>query len=417
MKKRLRCRYLKKAIAPAFYPVHNDMEAQRHAEYWLKGGRGSAKSSFLSVEIVLGLLQNRQANAIVYRKVAATLRESVYEQMIWAIAQLGLEKYFLCRLSPLEIIYRPTGQRILFRGADDPAKSKSIKLARGYFGYLWFEELAEFESMEAVRTIKASVIRGAGRAVTLYSYNPPQSARSWVNREALIPRSDRLVHESSYLQVPREWLGEGFIAEAEQLRNSNETAYRHMYLGEVTGTGGQVFENLSLREIGQAEMEGFGATYAGLDFGWYPDPLHFVRCAYDSRQRKLWVYDEFRALRLPNCDAAQALRQQKGVTAAEEIIADSADQKAIADLRAMGLRCSGAVKGPGSVSAGVRWLQGLGAIVIDPARCPFAAREFAEYEYERGPGGEVVQSLPDRENHAIDAVRYAMSRVWQRAGG
>lgn len=408
---------VKESIAPVFVPVHVDLRRGGHAEYWLKGGRGSTKSSFVSLEIVLGMLRDPQANAIIYRRVAATLRESVYEQMVWAIAQLGLEGWFTYRLSPLEIVYRPTGQRILFRGADDPAKSKSIKLSRGYFGFLWFEELAEFESMETVRTIKASVIRGSGRAVTLYSYNPPQSARNWVNREALTVRTDRMVHESSYLDVPREWLGEGFIAEAEQLRQSHETTYRHMYLGEVTGCGGQVFENLRVREIAPAEMEAFGATYAGLDFGWYPDPLHFVRCAYDARERRLWIYDEYRALRVPNGEAARVLLEDKGVNAAEEVIADGADPKSVADMRAAGIRCTAAVKGPGSVAAGVKWLQGLREIVIDPVQCPAAAREFAEYEYERGADGRVVQSFPDRENHAIDAVRYAMNRVWRRGGG
>lgn len=403
-------------IAPVFDSVHEDLQRMGHAEYWLRGGRGSAKSSFLAIEIVLGLLRNPEANAIVYRKVAATLRESVYEQMVWAIDRMGLREWFQMRLSPLEIVYRPTGQRILFRGADDPAKSKSIKLAKGYFGYLWFEEAAEFDGMETVRTIKASVIRGSGRAVTLYSYNPPRSARNWVNREALVKRADRMVHESCYKDLPEEWLGEGFLSEAEQLRLSNEAAYRNMYLGEVTGSGGQVFENLRLREIGGEERRNFGAVYAGMDFGWYPDPLHFVRCAYDARQRRLWVYDEYRAVRVTNGDAAQVLLREKGVTAGEEVIADGADPKAIADMRAAGVRCTAAVKGPGSVAAGVKWLQGLREIVIDPGRCPAAAREFSEYEYERAADGTVVQSYPDRDNHAIDAVRYALNRVWRRAG-
>ena len=407
---------LSEVIAPGFAGVHEDLREMSHAEYWLMGGRGSAKSSFLSVEIVLGLLRNPEANAIIYRRVAATLRESVYEQMIWAIEKLGIREWFQFRLSPLEIVYRPTGQRILFRGADDPAKSKSIKLASGYFGFLWFEEVAEFDGMESVRTIKASVIRGSGRALTMYSYNPPRSARSWVNREALALRADRLVHRSCYLDLPREWLGEAFIAEAEQMRQSNEAAYRHMYLGEVTGNGGQVFENLSVRAISTEEVAGFGATYAGMDFGWYPDPLHFVRCAYDVRQRRLWVYDEYRAVRVSNGEAARVLLEEKGITVAEEVIADGADPKSIADMRAAGIRCTGAVKGPGSVAAGVKWLQGLKEIVIDSERCPAAAREFSEYEYERAADGTVVQSYPDRDNHSIDAVRYAMNRVWLRAG-
>lgn len=406
---------LSELIAPVYMPVYRDIRRGGHSEYWFSGGRGSLKSSFISLAIVLGLLQAPEANAIIYRKVAATLRESVYGQMQWAIDKLGLTPWFAFKLSPMEMVYRPTGQRILFRGADDPAKSKSIKLAQGYFGFLWFEELAEFEGMRAIQTIQASIIRGRGRAITFYSYNPPESARSWVNEAALNPPRTRLVHKSSYLDAPREWLGEAFIAAAETMKENDERGYRHMYLGEVTGTGGKVFEKLSLRPITREEIQGFGATYAGLDFGWFPDPTHFVRCAYDPSLRRLWVYDEYRTVRTPNYELYRHLAEEKALTAAEEVIADSADMKSISDLRSYGLNCVGATKGPGSVSAGMKWLQGLD-IIIDPARCPAAAREFSQYEYEKTRDGEFVSAYPDRDNHAIDAVRYATNRVWARKG-
>lgn len=407
---------LSSLLSPAFRDVHRDVRDGGHSEYWLKGGRGSAKSSFVSLEIVLGMLRNPQANAIIYRKVAATLRESVFEQMIWAVDQLGLREWFRFQLSPLEIRYAPTGQRILFRGADDPTKSKSIKLSKGFFGYLWFEELSEFSGMDDVRTIKASVIRGGERAVTFYTYNPPQSAQSWVNEEALTDRPDRLVHHSTYLEVPPAWLGADFLREADALRTANERAYRHMYLGEITGSGGQVFENLTLRTIHDEEIAAFGATYAGLDFGWYPDPLHFVRCAYAPAQRRLFVFDEYRTVRTSNTEAFRYLTECRGLTCAEEVIADSADMKSINDMRTFGMRCVAATKGPGSVRASLVWLQGLAEIVIDPARCPATAREFLEYEYERARDGTFMDAYPDNNNHAIDAVRYALNRIWLQAG-
>lgn len=240
-------------IAPCFYALHRSLaEEQAKGEIWLKGGRGSTKSSFISLEIILGILKDPMANAVVYRKVAATLRESVYEQMLWAINRLKLESRFKYRLAPLEIIYEATGQRILFRGADDPGKSKSIKLAKGYFKYLWFEELSDFSNMSDIRTIKASVFRGEianSRCTAFYSYNPPISVKNWVNAEALSPRSDRAVHHSTYLDVPKKWLGENFLKEASYLKKINERAWRHMYLGESVGTGGQVFQNLTLRPI------------------------------------------------------------------------------------------------------------------------------------------------------------------------
>ena len=176
---------LSELIAPAFHAVHADIRAGRHDEYFLKGGRGSAKSSFVSIEILLGLLKNPDMHAIVYRKVAATLRESVFEQLLWAIELLGMADLVETRLSPMEITIIPTGQRILFRGADDPGKSKSLKLKRGAFGYLWFEEASEFSGMQDVRTIKASIVRGTERVVTFFSYNPPVSLSNWINAEAL----------------------------------------------------------------------------------------------------------------------------------------------------------------------------------------------------------------------------------------
>ena len=396
---------ISECIAPAFHAVHRDVRRHGHGEYWLSGGRGSAKSSFVSLEIVLGLMRNPGANAIVYRKVAATLRESVYEQMIWAIERLGLERYFHYRLSPLEIDRIATGQRILFRGADDPGKSKSIKLAKGYFGYVWFEELAEFGGMDDVRTIRASLIRGEAdqRPLTFCTYNPPRSRRHWVNAEALIPKADRLSHSSTYLEVPRCWLGEDFIAEAEALRRSNERAYRHMYLGEVAGSGGQVFENLVLRPLTGDELCADRA-YSGLDFGFAVDPDAFVRIGYDPRSTRLWVLDEFHSVRTPTAALAEALQKR---AQGEIIRCDGADPRMIHELRASGLQTVAAKKGAGSVATGIRWLQERAEIAVDPSRCPHTARELASYEYPMAPGGEYLPEFPDRDNHHIDALRYA----------
>ena len=405
------------SMARTFWDLYDDLKRDGHAEYWLKGGRGSTKSSFISLVIVRGLLADPSANAIIYRKVGNTIKDSVYSQMLWAIDQLQLAPWFQAKVSPFELIYKPTGQRVLFRGADDPLKSKSIKLQHGYFRYLWFEELSEFRGMEDIRTIKQSVFRGVDRGVTLYSYNPPKSAQNWVNTEALKSVTGRLVHHSTYMDVPKEWLKEAFISEAERLAQSNERAYRNEYMGEVTGTGGTVFDNLELREISAEEIGGFGAVYSGLDFGWFPDPLHFVRCAYDPARRRLWIFDEYRTVKTSNADVYRILTEQKQLTATEEVIADSAEMKSVNDMRSYGMRCVAATKGPGSVRASMRWLQALNEIVIDPARCPEAAKEFSQYEYERTRDGEFVDAYPDANNHAIDAVRYAMNRVWMRVGG
>lgn len=395
-------------IAKPFWPMHQDIKNKGHDEYWLMGGRGSAKSSFVSIEIILELIKTPGINAIIYRKVAATLRESVYEQIVWAIDALGLTALFLKRLSPLEIVYRPTGQKIMFRGADDPSKSKSIKLAKGYFGILWFEEASEFQGMEAIRTIKASVIRGtprAGNAITFYSYNPPISANNWVNKEALREVKGRLKHSSDYRGLPRHWLGEAFITEAEQLRDSNERAYRHMYLGEVTGTGGNVFVNLKMRPISAEEFDAQDGYYNGLDFGFAVDPDAFIRWAYDKKRRRLFAVSEYYGARTPTDRLADEIKRRAG---REVVRCDSADPRMINELRQRGINAVGVKKGAGSVEHGMRWLQNIGEIVIDPARTPNTAKEFSAYEYAQNHNGEFLSEYPDKDNHLIDATRYAL---------
>jgi PBSX family phage terminase large subunit len=399
---------LSKLIAKPFYNLHLDIKNHGHSEYWLMGGRGSTKSSFIAIEIILGIMRTPDANAIVYRKVAATLRESVYEQLITAIDWLGVREYFQMRVSPLEIRYKPTGQRIIFRGADDPSKSKSIKISKGYFGFLWFEEAAEFQGIAAIRTIKASIIRGTPpgkHSITFYSYNPPMSAKNWVNEEALKEVGGRMKHASSYLGVPPEWLGAEFIAEAERLKESNERAYRHMYLGEVTGTGGNVFDNLKIHRISPEEFDAQDSFYNGLDFGFAVDPDAFIRWAYDKKRKRLFAVSEYYGARTPTDRLADEIKRRAG---REVVRCDSADPRMINELRQRGINAIGVKKGPGSVDHGMRWLQDIAEIIIDPARTPNAAKEFSAYEYAQNKDGEFLSEYPDKDNHLIDASRYAL---------
>jgi PBSX family phage terminase large subunit len=392
-------------IAKVFHPVHLDIKKQGHSEYWLKGGRGSTKSSFISFEIVHLMTKDPLANAIIYRKVAETMRDTVYAQMIWAIDMLGLTAYFRYRVSPLEIVYELTGQRILFKGADDPRKSKSIKLSKGYFKCLWFEETTEFDGMDDIRTIKESVIRTVDQAFTFYSYNPPQSANNWTNAEALIPAKGRLVHHSDYTQVPPEWLGKAFIADAEALRDANEKAYRHTYLGEVTGTGGQVFDNLEIRKIPDEELNVFDRFMHGHDFGFAGDPDAYVKAYYNKKLRKLYIVDEFYGIRVPLNRLAEEIHNRAGNGI---VTCDSADPRMIAELRRLGVQAMPAKKGAGSIEHGMRWLQDLSAIVIDPSRCPNAAREFSTYEYRQDRFSNFLADYPDKNNHTIDSTRYCV---------
>lgn len=407
---------LSSLIAPAFYPVHWDLVEGKHTYYDLFGGRGSTKSSFIGLEIPLGIMEDPQANAVVFRKVGNTIGTSVYEQILWALEALGVRHLWKCTTSPYKMTYIKTGQVILFRGLDKAKKMKSLKVAKGYIKYLWFEELDEFAGEEEIRSVQQSVLRGGDKFVVFKSFNPPVSRSNWANEYVQRPRRGALRHRSCYTQVPREWLGEQFIDDAEALKEINPRAYEHEYLGVPTGTGGEVFENLVIREIADGEIDNFDYVYMGLDFGWYPDPAHWSKMCYNPAQLTLYIFDELRVHKASNAELWNMLVMKKGVTGGDLITADSAEPKSIADLHDYGALCRGAIKGPDSVKYSMKWLQSLKEIVIDPGRCPHTAREFSNYEYERTPDGEIISGYPDKDNHAIDSVRYAMNPVWRRKG-
>lgn len=408
------CR-LSDIISPAFVEPHRAVKAHEVSEVVSKGGRASTKSSWISVELVLLILKDPQIHACVFRKYGNTLRTTVYAQVVWAIAQLGLTRKFHCTVSPMECVYIPTGQKIMFFGMDDPGKVKSIKVPFGYIGVDWFEELDQFDGPEQIRNVEQSTLRGGSFSMTFKSFNPPAMARNWANRYALEEKPGKLVHHSTYLTTPPEWLGPRFLADAEHLQATNPTAYRHEYLGEVVGSGTQVFENLQLRDISDEEISQFDRITNGVDWGWYPDPWAWNRMHYDAARRTLYLFSELTRHRTSNQDTAALLMEL--IPQDELVIADSAEEKSVSDYKAFGLNCRASEKGPGSVAYSMKWLQSLTAIVIDPGRCPDTAREFTEYEYERDPKtNEVMEGYPDVANHHIDAVRYGTNRIWKRRG-
>lgn len=395
---------LSEKMAPSFFSVHQDVKQHGHTHYVLAGGRGSTKSSYVSLEIPLLLMRNPECHAVILRKVANTLRNSVYTQMEWALDALRISDKWKMTISPMEMVRKATGQKILFFGVDDKAKIKSIKLPFGYVGVVWYEELDQFAGMEEIRNLNQSLMRGGSKFWCFSSYNPPKSANNWVNEEMLLDEQDRLVHRSDYLSVNPDWLGPQFIYEADKLKAKNETAYRHEYLGEITGTGGAVFENVVERQITDEEIQQFDRRRYGLDFGFAVDPLAFVSKHYDVKREILYIFDEIYQPKLTNRQAAVKIK--KKITETALIRADSAEPKSIKELNELGLRVIAAKKGPDSVDFGMRWLQGLSAIVIDKKRCPNTYKEFVTYEYETTRDGQYISAYPDKNNHAIDAVRY-----------
>lgn len=401
-----------RVLARSFVDVNRMISAHEYSEFVFKGGRLATKSSFIALKVIEIIKQNSTFHALAVRPYENTLRDSVYAQFMWAISELGDTANWKLTTSPMQCEYIPTGQRIYLRGADDPGKIKSIKPPFGHIAVLWFEELDQFRGEEQVRDVTQSAIRGGDVGYVLKSFNPPRSRSSWANRYVLTKKNNMFVHHSTYLDVPKEWIGSFALEEAEMLKEINEKTYRHEYLGEPIGDGSNVFENITLRAISDVEIKTFSRRYFGQDWGWFPDPNVFIASEYDANRRVLYLFDEVTGNKQPNDAWAERIAKYKN----EMITADSAEMKSIGDMKAVGFMMYPAIKGPGSVDYSMKWLASLKEIVIDPIRCPLAAKEFMNYEHEKTKDGEVISAYPDKDNHSIDAVRYALERIWRRNG-
>lgn len=417
---------LDNTIAPVYDDALNDILDHRHVHYVFKGGRGSAKSSLISEVIPLLIIANPSVHAVVFRKVGNTLKNSVFSQMIWGIEMMGLTQFFkIPKTIASPIVFKPTGQQILFMGLDDPNKVKSVKLPFGYIGITWWEELDQYSGEKEIRKVLQSTMRGGTLFWDFRSFNPPISNLNWANQYATeaLSRENTLVTSTNYTDIPEEWLGQAFIDEAEDLKEHNPRAYEHEYLGIPVGTGGNVFENVEPLYMTDEFILGFDRIYSGIDFGWFPDVFSFTKCAFNASQRDLYIFAEYRCNKQSNRQVFDKLYHElkyagRPFMLPDEIVTcDSAEPKSISDLKSYGAYgARPAKKGPDSINYSMKWLQSLNHIYIDPNRCPGHLKEFVEYEYERDKDDEVISGYPDANNHSIDSCRYGLERYWMRRG-
>lgn len=402
---------LSDCIAPSFGEVHKLIKnSDEYSRFWFKGGRGSTKSSFVAIELILGIVKDPNANALVLRKVDNTVNISVAQTLLWAIDMLDLNEYFHYTKSPARIIYKPTGQTIVMTGLDDARKLKSIKLSRGYFKYTWYEELEEFSGMEEIRSVRQSTRRGGHKFIEFASYNPPNDPAAWVNAEVGKEDPERLVHTSNYQDVPRHWLGDQFFRDAELLKRHDRLAYDHEYMGLAVGRADQVvfygkweekeFEEPQARECYQ------GRFFHGADWGFANDPTTGVRCF--IQDNCLYVSHEVGGHgveidELPQLfDAMPESRKWK-------LYGDAARPETVSYLKNRGFNCESAPKWQGSVEDGVEYLRGFNKIYIHP-RCRGVIEEMSKYSYKVDKHTkEILPIIVDKHNHYIDALRYALA--------
>ena len=416
-------------IIPMYDGVLEDILDHNHTHYIFAGGRGSTKSSFVSLAIIILILTNPKIHALIFRKVGNTIKNSIWGQMVWAIYELGLESLFkMPKTYSSPLIFLPTGQQIMFFGLDDADKVKSIKVPFGYIGVTWFEELDQYSGDAEIRKVLQSTMRGGDIFWDFRSFNPPISINNWANEyaEQAETRDDSIVIRNTYLDVPRDWLGEPFIHEAEVMIELNPRGYTHEYLGIPIGTGGNVFQNvedMNMEELVDINGQGvpmfqtFDNIFNGIDWGFSIDPFRFVRMHFDKKRRELYIFSEYSTVETRNEEIFDEIYNVRKIANINDLVtADSAEKKSCADFRAYGAFVRDAEKGPDSVRYGIKWLQGLTHIYIDKRRCPLTYQEFVHYEYDTDKDGNWVSSYPDKNNHSIDATRYAMERFYKRKG-
>ena len=328
------------------------------------------------------------------------------------------------KMAALPIIYRRKDgreQSILFVGLDDPEKSKSMKISGGYIGVLWVEEKSELDPAD-LQNLKISALRGGDRFYIFESYNPPSAVRHWCNAEARQDDPRRMVVHTTYLDIPPEWLGDAILHDIEQTKKTNYRAYENIYLGKATGTGRNIFENVKLEAIPDETIAAWNDTLQGIDWGYYPDPYAYGSMHYDERTQTLYIWDELYLWKHGNYEAFKATEEHMeahGLSIVDDRqTADSAEPKSVADFHKWGGNTRGAIKGKGSRDTGFKWLQGLAAIVIDPARAPHAADEFTLYEHEIDRRtGEILEGYPEGQpDHYLALTRYATEHIWRKAG-
>ena len=417
-------------ISPNYFGINRDVDARAHDEYMLTGGRGSLKSSFAYLKALDLWLRDPDAHMICLRRVANTLRRSCYSGILWAAQMLGVRDRLKATVSPMQVVNPETGQLILFSGVDEPEKLKSIIPETGRLKIAVWEEYDQQDGPEAVRMVEQSIIR-SDEFTSFKAFNPPADPDHWANLDAAregVP--GRLRHHSTYLEAPPEWLGSKFLALAEALKLQGRMvewrgeqvseAYLNEFLGVATGLTGQVFSNVEAVEVAPEDADAMKWVRCGVDWGFENDPFVWLRVAYDRKERVLWVLDELFNTRTLDADnAAEVMRRlsrpdpRTGEPSflpglpENQVRCDAAAPKDIATWRQLGIDAVAASKRV-PVADGIKWLQRRSAIRIDRRRCPLAYQEFKRYRAEEDDQGRFM-GYPDRDNHAIDAVRYA---VW-----
>ena len=405
-------------LLPLYRCVHEVRDGRSGVrEIIAKGGRGGAKSSVIAEVAYEVMRTDPLANIVYNRRYKADLRTTVFSQFCKVVARHGDESDWKVTTSPMQVTYLPTGTSCYFFGADNPLGNKSFTPETGYVALLIQEECDEMAGMEQMEDAESTYLRSNGvegaRQIVVRVFNPPASRSNFMNAHALEMAGDpsALVVDASYLSVPVEWLGQRFFERAEWFRAHRPDQYRNKFLGEVTGTGGELFSNVEACSITDAQIEEWehrGIVYQGIDWG-FEHPQVFMRVAYDPDEDCVYPIFERRKRRCKLETFFKGIMRFRR----EETICDSAEPDKIADARDMGWEAVPAVKRwrGGGRGYAWEWLRSVDRIRVDPERTPGLFDELTHLEFERLRDGQFSSRYPDEGEDGVMATVYALNRV------
>ena len=376
-----------------------------------KGGRGSKKSATTSLWIIYNMMKMPLANTLVVRQTFNTHLDSTWVQLKWATQQLGVAHLWTFSKSPLKATYNPTGQVILFRGLDDPMSITSITVPVGYLCWCWFEEAYQVKSEDAFdkvdMSIRGELPEGYFKQITL-TFNP-WSDKHWLKKRFFDEPNDedKLAMTTNYLC--NEWLGDDDIKLFNNMKIKFPKRYRVEGLGDWGIIDGLVFDNWKIEEFDHTKIK--GELLIGLDFGFVNDPTALICSILDEQNKKLYIFDEHCQKGMLN-DAIAQMIINKGY-GKSTIIADSAEQKSIEEIKRKGIyRIKPAAKGGGSIVQGIQQLLQYD-IIVHPS-CEETIKELENYAWDVDKEGTGVNKPIDAYNHCIDALRYSLQCVGQK---
>lgn len=386
---------------------YNAFWHSKHRYRVVKGSRGSKKSKNTAQWYILNLMKHPEANLLVVRKVFRTLKDSCYSDLQWAVNRLHVAHLWHFTISPLEATYLPTGQKIFFRGLDDPLKIASISVPKGSLCWMWIEEAYEimhesdFDMLD--ESIRGELPEGLFKQITL-TFNP-WSERHWIKGrffDAVSP--DVFASTTDYTM--NEWLDDADRKLFEDMKVRNPRRFNVAGLGNWGIIEGLVYESWREEKYNLDSLPADSICLAGLDYGYTNDPAAFIVLFYSEKMRQIYIWDEFYKKGMSNRAIYQEIVRMG--YSKEAITGDSSEQKSNADLRAMGLRITGALKGADSVNRGIQFIQDL-EIIVHP-RCTNFINEISNYGFQADKFGQLTNKPSDDDNHLMDALRYALER-------